>query len=174
MVKRMFDQLRQAAAVQKEYRDAYGADADAMIANDAAARLGLSRAETTYRQAMAKNEGLRFQARDIMLPQEVLRSDETVHDVAVGALRSDTFPLLLVTDQRVLYVMQRLRGWKVLHEAPAASVTGADLDRGFLTGKLRVHVRDAKDIVLKVAEQDRAAEVAALLQHLAAGGAPPR
>lgn len=69
---------------------------------------------------MAKNEGMRSQVRDTMLPQEVLRSDETVHDVAVGALRSDTFPQLLVTDQRVLYVMHCLWGWKVLHEAPAA------------------------------------------------------
>src|SRR5690606_41567974 len=50
-----------------------------------------------------------------------LHPEETVYEVAVGAQRSDTFPLLIVTDRRVLHVMDRLRGWTVLEEVDRKS-----------------------------------------------------
>src|SRR5690606_13555823 len=102
-----------------------------------------------------------------------LHPEETVFEVAVGAQRSDTFPLLIVTDRRVLHVMDRLRGWTVLEEAPAAAITGAELEERLLSGRLRVHVREGRSLTMKVAERNRSQEVVDLLQHLAAGGAPP-
>ncbi|ATG50673.1 hypothetical protein CFK38_03420 [Brachybacterium vulturis] len=168
------DQLRAAAELQRSLRETHGDDAEAVLAQHIAETSSHSRAETSYREAMAKNRGLRFRAADANLPQQVLHPEETVYEVAVGALRSDTFPLLIVTDRRVMHVMDRLRGWTVLQEAPAASIQGAELEKRLISGRLRVHVRDGKDISMKVSEQDRTEEVAALLRHLAAGGAPPR
>lgn len=168
------DRLREAAALQDQIREQHGEDADDVMAQSLAERTGAGRAESTYRRAMARNQGLRFRASDMNLPQQVLHPEETVHEVAVGAQRSDTFPLLIVTDRRVLHVMDRLRGWTVLEEAPAAAVTGAELEERLLSGRLRVHVREGRDLTMKVAERSRSQEVVDLLQHLAAGGAPPR
>ena len=167
------DRLRDAAALQEQIRARHGEDADAEMAETVAGRPGASRAETTYRRAMRRNQSLRFRASDLTLPEQVLCPEETVYEVAVGAQRSDTFPLLIVTDQRVLHVMDRLRGWTVLEEAPAASITGAEREEWLLSGRLRVHVRDGRDLTMTVAEQQRSQEVVELLQHLAAGGAPP-
>ncbi|MGP5260485.1 hypothetical protein ACTXMW_09280 [Brachybacterium paraconglomeratum] len=168
------DRLREAAALQEQIREQHGEDADTVMAQLLAGRAGAGRAESTYRRAMARNQGLRFRASDLNLPQQVLDPEETVFEVAVGAQRSDTFPLLIVTDRRVLHVMDRLRGWTVLEEAPAAAVTGAELEERLLSGRLRVHVREGRDLTMKVAERARSQEVVDLLQHLAAGGAPPR
>lgn len=144
-----------------------------MLAQHIAENSSRGRAEATYREAMAKNQGLRFRAADANLPQQVLRPQERVYEVAVGALRADTFPLLIVTDRRVMHVMDRLRGWTIFREAPVASITGAELQKRLLPGRLRVHVRDGKDISMMVSEQGRTEQVAALLRHLASGGAPP-
>lgn len=168
------DRLREAAAAQERVRAEHGEDADAVMARALAGRPGASRAEQSYRTAMARNQHLRFRAADANLPQQVLDPEETVHEVAVGAQRSDTFPLLIVTDRRVLHVMDRLRGWTVLEEAPAAAVTGAELEERLLSGRLRVRVREGKDVTMKVNESVRSQQVVDLLQHLAAGGAPPR
>ena len=165
--------LREAAELQKQLREQHGDDAEAVLAEALAARSGASRAESTYRRAMARNQHLRFRAADANLPQQVLDPEETVFEVAVGAQRSDTFPLLIVTDRRVLHVMDRLRGWTVLEEAPAAAITGAELEERLLSGRLRVHVREGRGLTMKVAERNRSQEVVDLLQHLAAGGAPP-
>lgn len=167
------DRLREAAVLQEQIREQHGEDADAVMAQLLAGRTGAGRAESTYRRAMARNHGLRFRASDLNLPQQVLDPEETVFDVAVGAQRSDTFPLLIVTDRRVLHVMDRLRGWTVLEEAPAAAITGAELEERLLSGRLRVHVREGMGLTMKVAERNRSQEVVDLLQHLAVGGAPP-
>ena len=168
------DRLREAAALQRSVRRAHGADADAVMARAFAESSTGGRAESTYREAMAANSGLSFRAADATLPQQVLDPQETVYEVAVGAQRNDTFPLLIVTDRRVLHVRERLRGWTVLEEVPAASVTGAELEKKLLSGRLRVEVRGGRGIRMKVAEMRRSEEVAALLRHLVAGGAPPR
>src|SRR5699024_4428661 len=126
-------------------RETYGDDAETVLRQRAAGNQ--SRAEATYRAAIAKNrnQGVRFQAVDANLPEELLHPEETVYDIAVDAQRSDTFPLLIVTDRRALHVMDRmLRGWTVLEEAPAAEITGAELKKRLLSGLLRVHVRHGK------------------------------
>lgn len=168
------DRYREAAELQKSVRETHGQDADAVMARAYAESSTGDRAERTYREAMARNHGLRFRAADANLPQQVLHPDETVHDVAVGALRSDTFPLLIVTDRRVLHVMDRFRGWTILEEAPAAEIVGAEIEKRLLSGKFRVQVRHGKDITMKISEWTRTQEVLGLLQHLAPGGAPPR
>lgn len=168
------DRLREAAALQEQIREQHGEDADAVMAGLLAERAGASRAEATYRQAMARNRGLSFRAVDVNLPQRVLDPEETVHEVAVGAERSDTFPLLIVTDRRVLIVMDRLCGWTVLEEAPAAAIAGAELEERMLSARFRVRVREGRDLTMKVRHRERSQEVVDLLQHLVAGGAPPR
>ena len=168
------DRLREAAALQEQIREQHGENADAVMAGMLAGRSGASRAEITYRQAMARNRGLRFRAVDVNLPQQVLDPEETVHEVAVGAERSDTFPLLIVTDRRVLIVMDRLCGWTVLEEAPAAAIAGAELEERMLSARFRVRVREGRDLTMKVRHRERSQEVVDLLQHLGAGGTPPR
>lgn len=168
------DRLRAAAEVQRSLRESHGGDIDAAMAEAFARSPGSSRAEESYREAMARNSALRFRAVDVNLPQQVLDPAETVYEVAVGAQRNDTFPLLIVTDRRVLHVMDTLRGWTVLEEVPAPEVTGAELEKRLLSGRLRVDVLHGRGISMKVAEMRRTEEVAALLRHLAAGGAPAR
>ncbi|MGP9580131.1 PH domain-containing protein [Brachybacterium sp. AOP42-C2-15] len=168
------DRYREAAELQRSVREAHGQDADAVMAQAYAESASSGRAERTYREAMARNRGLRFRAADGNLPQQVLHPDETVHDVAVGALRSDTFPLLIVTDRRILHVMDRFRGWTILEEAPAAEIVGAEIEKRLLSGRFRVQVRHGKDITMKISEWTRSQEVLGLVQRLAAGGAPPR
>ncbi len=168
------DRLREAAALQEQIRQQHGENADGVMAQALGSGVGATRAETTYHQAMAKNCGLRFRAVDINLPQTVLHPEETVYEVAVGAQRSDTFPLLIVTDRRVLHVMDRLRGWTVLEEVPATAVAGAELEGKLLSSVLRVHAREGKGLKMKALDEARSQEVVDLLQHLAAGGAPPR
>lgn len=95
--------------------------------------------------------------------------------IAVGAPRTDRFPLPLVTDRRVLHAIDRnLRGWTILSQAPAAEITGAEVKKGLISGRLQAYVRHGEGPSLRVNRLQRAEEVAALLRHLAAGGAPPR
>lgn len=168
--------LRDAAELQRSLREEYGEDAEAVLAQRAAAKSSQSRAETTYRIAMARNRNDRvwFRVVDVNLPAELLHTEETVYDVAVGAQRADTFPLLIVTDRRVLLARDRpLRGWTIEEEAPASEVTGAELKKRLLSGLLQVHLRHGEGPALKVGRLRRAEEVAALLRHLGGGGTPP-
>ena len=66
------DRLREAAALQEQIREQHGEDADTVMAQLLAGRAGAGRAESTYRRAMARNQGLRFRASDLNLPQQVL------------------------------------------------------------------------------------------------------
>ncbi|QFG69269.1 PH domain-containing protein [Ornithinimicrobium pratense] len=168
------EKLRAAAELQREMRERHGEDVEAVMAQ-ALAATSTTRAERTYREAMARNTGQRFAVNDLILPEKVLHPEETVLDVAVGGLSSDTFPLLLVTDRRVvLTIDQPWRRWRVLREAPSADVLGAEVESRLLGGRLRVRLRQGKDIVLKLAAQERPEEVAALIRRLASGGGAPR
>jgi len=172
-LRRKLERLQAAEEQYRQVRAAHGEDADAVMAQGFAAAQG-TRAARTYFAAMARNSHLRFHVIDMGLPEKMLHPEETVYDVVVGAQRSSTFPLLIVTDRRVLQVIRVWR-WKVLGEVPAAQVTGAELEQNWITWTLRVHVRDGKGINMKVSAptQERAEEVVALLRHLVAGGAPP-
>ena len=173
-LRRKLDRLRAAEEQYRQVRAAHGEDADAVLAQGFAEAQG-TRAARTYFAAMARNSHLRFHVVDMDLPKKLLDPAETVYDVAVGSQRSSTFPLLIVTDRRVLQAIRVWR-WRVLDEAPAAQIVGADLEKGWITWKLRVHVRDGKDITMKVSApaRERAEDVVGLLRHLAAGGAPPQ
>ena len=172
-LRRKLDRLQAAQDAHDQVRQLHGDDADAVMAQDFADAQG-TRAARTYFAAMARNSHLRFHVVDMGLPGKVLEPEETVYDVAVGSQRSSTFPLLIVTDQRVLQVIRVWR-WRVLDEAPAARITGAELEKGWITWKLRVRVREGKGVTMKVdaGGRERAEEVVGLLRHLAAGGAPP-
>lgn len=100
-IRRKLEQLRALEDQHRQVREVHGEDADAVLAQAFAASQE-TRAARTYHQAMVKNSGLRFHVRDLRLPEKVLHPDEVVYDVAVGAQRSSTFPLLIVTDRRVL------------------------------------------------------------------------
>ncbi len=134
-----------------------------------------TRAERTYREAMARNSSQRFSNNDLILPEKVLHPDETVLDVAVGGLSSDTFPLLLVTDRRVILTRdQPWRRWRILREAPVAEVASAEVEPRLLGGRLRVRLRQDKDIMLKLGSLQRPEEVAALIRRLVSGGGSPQ
>lgn len=145
-------------------------DSEAMMSRALAAS-STTRAEKTYREAMARNNGQRFAVNDVMLPEKVLHPEETVLDVAVGGLSSDTFPLLLITNRRiVLTIDQPWRRWRTLRAAPLAEVLGAEVESRLLGSRLRVRLRRGKDINLKLGSQKRPEEVAALINRLVNGG----
>ena len=169
------ERLRAAAELQREAREQHGAHVDAVMAQAFAAS-GRTHAERTYREAMARNSGQRFSVNDAILPERVLHAEETVLDVAVGGLSSDTFPLLLVTDRRVILTIdQPWRRWKVRREAPLADVLGAEVVPFLrIFGRLRVKLRQGEDIVLKLGSQQRPKEVAALINRLVSEGTASR
>lgn len=169
------ERLRAAAELQREMREQHGESFEAVMGQVFAAS-GRTHAERTYRAAMARNRGQRFSVNDAILPERVLHPEETVLDVAVGGLSSDTFPLLLVTDRRVILTIdQPWRRWRTKREAPLADVLGAEVVPFLrIFGRLRVHLRQGKDITLKLAAEERPTEVAALINRLVSGGTAPR
>lgn len=137
--------------------------------------MAMTRAQQTYFTAMELNGDRRFVVNDLILPERVLDPDETVYDVAMGGLTSDTFPLVIVTDRRVIHTKdQPWRRWRILREAPSADVLGAEVEARLLSGRLRVRIRGGKDIRLGLRDRERPEEVASLIRHLVGGGAPPR
>ncbi len=168
------EKLWAAFELQREMREQYGDDFEAVMAG---LRLGSSatRAEQTYHAAMVRNSGQRFAVNDVVLPEKVLHPEEAVLDVAVGGLFRDTFPLLLVTDRRIILTIdQPWRRWRILREAPSADVLGAEVEPRLISGRLRVRLRHGKDIVLKLGALKRPEEVAALIRRLVSGGGAPQ
>ena len=163
------EKLRAASEVQRELRERHGDNFNAIMAQAFAAS-SANRAERTYREAMARNSE-RFRVNDLDLPERVLHPEETVLDVAVGGLSSDTFPLLLVTDRRIVLTKdQPWRRWRILREAPLVDVLGAEVESRLLSGRLRVRLRQGKDIVLGLGARERPEEVAALIRRMVSGG----
>src|SRR5699024_3674185 len=106
----------------------------------------MTRAQQTYFAATKRNGDMRFNVNDLILPERVLDPDETVYDVAMGGLNSDTFPLVLVTDRRVIHTKdQPWRRCRILQEAPWADILGAGVEASLLWGRLRVRIRGGKD-----------------------------
>lgn len=172
MTSRRRERLRAAAELQREIQE-HGEDAPAVMAQAYTAS-ATTPAQRTYREAMARNRDQRFSVNDLLLPEKVLHPEETVLDVAVGGLSADTFPLLLVTDRRIILTRdQPWRRWRILREAPAAEVLGAEVERRVLGGRLRVRLRQGGDIVLKLGSLERPEEVAALIRRLVGGGGAP-
>lgn len=112
---------------------------------------------------------------EIKVAEDVLDPDETVYEILRCAIKGDSWPLLIVTDRRILYtVIRMLRGWGNRGEIASGDVAGAELDRRLLSGRVHVHRRSGKDLTVKVADPAWSEHVVGLINHLAAGGAPPR
>lgn len=134
----------------------------------------MTRAQESFFAAAQRNPQ-RSGKHETTVPEQVLRPDETVYEFLRCAHKGDSWPLLIVTDQRVLYTVDTmLTCWQVRDEAPSAQVTGAELERRWLSGRLHVHRRAGGDLTVKVADPAWSEHLVALIEHLAAGGAPPR
>ncbi|PKI92138.1 hypothetical protein CW368_04705 [Actinomycetales bacterium SN12] len=167
------EKLRAARKLQHEMREQHGDDLKTAMTQMYIASSAIP-AERTYREAMARNSSQRFSVDDWILPEKVLDPEETVLDVAVGGLSLDTFPLLLVTDRRIILTMdQPWRRWRILREAPVTDVLDAAVEPRLIGGRLRVRLRQGKDIVLKLGALQRPEEVAALIRRLVGGGGAP-
>src|SRR5699024_12552967 len=82
--------------------------------------------------------------------------------------------LLIVTDRRIVYtVYNMVTRWKVRGEVPATEVAGAELERRLLSGRLHVRRRSGAALTVKVADPAWSEHIVELIDHLAAGGAPP-
>jgi hypothetical protein len=113
-------------------------------------------AEQTFFAVLNRNDEVK-NALTIDLPERVLDPEETVIDTKVGDIQNDTTPILLATDRRVVLTRRRAFGsWKVLKQAPAAEVVDVDYKPTLLSGKLRVHLHDGSQIVLKTATKEHA------------------
>lgn len=116
----------------------------------------------------------RYDTRTVDLPERLLAPDEVVHEVLVGDTRSDANPFLLVTDRRVLVARLRmLRGWRVVAQAAAPDITGAEYTPTALSGRLRVGTRGGADLELVSDDRAQAERVVGLVRHLVAGAAQP-
>ncbi|PWH06044.1 hypothetical protein DEO23_09510 [Brachybacterium endophyticum] len=129
-------------------------------------------AERTYFAVMSRNDEPR-DIWDLNLPEKILDPQERVIDVKVGDTKSDTNPLLIATDRRVLLVKERVvRSWTVLQEAPASEVSGVDYTPTLLSGKLRVHLRDGSSITLRTRTKNQAGRFVERVRRLLAGESP--
>lgn len=128
-----------------------------------------TRAEISYRTVMQRNDEPR-DVQDSHLPGAILAPDEEVLDVKVGDTRSDTNPLLIATDRRVLLTTRRaFGGWTVLQEAPASEVDDADYRSTLLSGQLSVRLRDGSSIALRTRTRAEAERFVAGIRHLLRG-----
>lgn len=105
------------------------------------------------------------------LPEKILDPQESVLDVLVGALQDDTFPLLIVTDRRVVIAKNKLiRRWTVIAESPAADVSDAERRHHMLTEEVIVSVRSGRPLKLRTNRVEEADRIVALLRRLIAEG----
>src|SRR5699024_9908551 len=111
---------------------------------------------------------------EIVVPEMVLDPGEGVYEVLRCARKGDSWPLLIVTDRRIVYtVYNMVTRWKVRGEVPATEVAGAELERRLLSGRLHVRRRSGAALTVKVADPAWSEHIVELIDHLAAGGAPP-
>lgn len=81
----------------------------------------------------------------------ILPPAEIVYDYLSCTVKNDSFPVLMITNQRVLYTERKLfRGWVVTSELPASQVAGASYERRWITGRIHVHGRDGSRFTAKV------------------------
>lgn len=113
-------------------------------------------------------------ALETIVPEKVLHPDETVYEFLRCAHKGASWPLLIITDRRILYTVDNMfTRWQVRDEVPAAQVAGAELERKLLSGRIHVRQREGRALTVKVADPAWSRHIVSLIDHLAAGGAPP-
>src|SRR5699024_8374290 len=76
---------------------------------------------------------------EIVVSEMVLDPGVGVYEVLLCARKGDSWPLLIVTDRRIVYtVYNMVTRRKVRGEVPATEVAGAALERRLLPGRLHV------------------------------------
>ncbi|MGO1172734.1 MAG: PH domain-containing protein [Actinomycetaceae bacterium] len=111
-----------------------------------------TRSERTYFAAKERNPQ-RARLKDLSMPERVLAPDEAVYDVLICSVKNDEFPLLLVTDRRVVYTEDGMfRRWRVVAEAPAPAIAGAELEEKLLSFRVHLHLRDGERFTAKTGD----------------------
>ncbi|MGC5617162.1 hypothetical protein [Georgenia sp. Z1491] len=132
-----------------------------------------TRAQETFMNAALRNPQ-RGGKHELDVATKVLEPDEVVYEYLLCALKGDSWPLLVVTDRRIVHTVDRMVAWwHVREEVPAAQVAGAELEPKLLSWRLHVHRHGGDPLTVKVADRKWSEHVVALVNHLAAGGAPP-
>lgn len=109
-----------------------------------------SQAQQTFMDADMRNPQ-RAGRHLLSVPKYALAPHETVYEFVVCTLKSDSFPLVIVTDQRVLYTEHSMiRRWRVRAELPAQQVTGAAYEQRWITGRLHVYGQHGQRFTAKV------------------------
>lgn len=128
-------------------------------------------AERSYRAAWERSGERNPSTSDHRMLARILSPDETVHAVVAGTEVSDTFPLLLVTDRRILSTRDTWRGWRVLEEIPAHQVLGATYTarRWLRADRLTVHADGRDDLVFVTVSRDGGPLLVSVLTDLVAG-----
>lgn len=121
------------------------------------------------------------QDRSVLLlsPDKLLHPEEVVYDYLSCTQKNDSFPVLMVTNRRVLYTERKMfRGWVITAELPAQHVAGASYQRRWITGRVHVHGRDGSKFTGKVGLGPQEAEwiqyIVTLINQLATGTGDPR
>lgn len=110
-------------------------------------------------------------ARWIGIARRVLEPEERVLACVGGSTRSESEPVLVVTDRRVLVAEERLFGrWRARAELTAADVLGADVVPTRLAQSVRVHGRNGQVVELRTAEKVFAQRLVDLVNRLVADG----
>lgn len=105
--------------------------------------------------------------------------EEIVYDFLTCTQKNSSFPILMVTNRRVLYTERKLfRGWTITAELPAHQVAGASYERAWITGRVHVHGGDGSKFTCKVRLGQRDAEwtqyMVTMINQLATGTGAPR
>ena len=150
-----------------------GGPARARSRSEYARIMSCTRAEQTLSDAMERSTQLRGR-HEIAVAHTVLDPEETVYELLRCARKGNSWPVLAVTDRRILYTEHgAVTRWRVKGQVPAGEVVGARFESRFLSRREHVQRRSGDPLTVKVSDEEWPQHVVSLINHLAAGGAPP-